>query len=140
MKKVFALILALVLVLSLAACGEKKESGTDKSNEKIVAYMEENGDLLIESMESSFATSSGMTCRSSFEVVGNGIVITVCINELEDLDDETKEAIQEAYEEITPTLEPALEMLQEEVPELEYLTVRVCEKDGDLLAEMKVGK
>ena len=143
MKRALALILALVLCLALVACGneEKEEAGnpTNAANSKIVEFMRENGDEFVESLESGFATS-GMTCKSSYKVVGNGLEVTICINELNNVDSATKKAMQDAYTAMASTFEQALKMFQQEVPELKSMTLRICEKDGDLLADVKVGK
>lgn len=143
MKRALALILALVLCLALVACGneEKEEAGnpTTGANSTIVAFMKENGDAFLENLESGFKVS-GMTCKSSYQVVGNGLVVTICVNELNNVDSATKDAMQEAYTAMASTFDQALKMLQQEITELESLTIRVCEKDGDLLADLKVGK
>ena len=91
-------------------------------------------------MEESFATSSGMTCTSDIEVVGSGIVISIKINELEDLPKETKDMMQDVYDAMNPVFEQSLTELQKEVPEVTALTIRVCEKDGDEVAVIKAGK
>lgn len=139
MKKVLALILALVMCLALVACGDSSEKKETEGKSELEKYMEKNSDEFLDSIEEGFATS-GMTCNSSYEVVGDGLVVSIRINELEDLPEETKQQMQEAYDASASEMEEALEMLQEEVPELEYMTIRICEKDGDLLAEITLGK
>ena len=133
MKKLLAIVLAVVFCFSLAACGEE-------DNSAIVEYVEENEDALIQSLGASFAQSSGMTCDASVEVEGMGFIVTVKINELDDLDDETKEMMQEAYNALGEGFEPMLEPMQEELPELEYFEIVVCEKDGDEIATMTIGE
>lgn len=130
MKRALTLILVIVMVCSFAACGEK--------GNPIVAYMEKNGDDLLETMEDSFATSSGMTCTSDWEVKGNGLIVNININELEDLDDEVKNLMQEAYDSMGSYFDGTLKMMQKDIPELEYFTLNVCEKDGDLIATIKM--
>ena len=95
---------------------------------------------MLESMEESFATSSGMTCKSSIEAVGSGIEIKLNINELEDVPQETKDAMQSAYDQMASTFEGLLKDLQKEIPEVTYLKISVCEKDGDVMAVIKAGK
>ncbi len=139
MKKVFAIFLVLIMICSFAACGNKGNANTDDGrNPAIVAYMEKNSDELIEGMEASFAGSSGMTCKSSWAVDGNDIILTIKINELDDLDDDTKDLMQETFDSMDAAFDPALESIQKEVPEVESLTLKVCEKDGDVIATIVI--
>ena len=105
MKKVLSLLLILVMVLSMAACGSKKNTegklpeGTEPQQTTepsipetteaqltaIEKFVEENREELLSPMEESFATSSGMTCTSDVRAEGNGIIIDININELEGL-------------------------------------------------------
>ena len=140
MKKLIALMLALVLALGLIACGNvggEKEPTKDPAQEKIEKYVEENKSELLESMESSFATSSGMTCTSTIKVEGRGFVMQININEMENIDAETKALLQEIYDGMGDVFKGALEQMQSELPELEYFKVLVCEKDGDVLATIE---
>lgn len=137
MKKALSLILVLVMICSFAACGNKNNSTPDK-NPAIVEYLEKNGDDLIAVMESSFATSSGMTCESDIEVIGNGFVVSIKINELQDVPEETKELMQDTYDSMGSAFDSTLEQMQKELPELEYWTIKVCEKDGDVLATIRI--
>lgn len=134
MKKLFAILLVAVMMLSLVACGG------DEPNPAIVKYMNENGADLIEGMEQSFATSSGMTCTSSYEVIGNGFAINVNINELEDLPDETKELMQKTYDAMSGAFGTLLPAIQAEIPELEYFDININEKDGDRVATIHIGE
>ena len=139
MKRVLSLILVAVLCLSLVACGGKKQEN-NAPNAKVAAYVEEYGDVFLKSMEESFATSSGMTCTSSIEAIGSGIVVSININELEDVPEETKKMMQDVYDAMNPVFEQALDELKKEVPEITALQIRVCEKDGDEVAVIKAGK
>lgn len=139
MRKVLSLILVAVLCLSLVACGGKKQESSGP-NPAVVEYVNENKSVLLESMEESFATSSGMTCTSSIEVIGSGIVISININELEDVPEETREMMQDVYDAMNPVFKQALDELKKEVPEVTALKIRVCEKDGDEVAVIKAGK
>ena len=48
--------------------------------------------------------------------------------------------MQEAYDTMGATFDSALATMQQELPELEYFEVRVCEVDGDLLATVVAGE
>lgn len=135
MKKIFALLLSLMLVFSLAACG-----GSDKAdNSKIKEYVAENKADLLSSMEQSFAASAGLSCDSDIEVKGMGFVISLNIHGLDNVPAEQKTAMKEAYSALSGTFESALEMMQKDLPELEYYQVDVCEEDGDLLTSIVAG-
>ena len=139
MRKVLSLILVAVLCLSLVACSGKKQENSGP-NPAVVEYVNENKSVLLESMEESFATSSGMTCTSSIEVIGSGIVISININELEDVPEETREMMQDVYDAMNPVFKQALDELKKDVPEVTALKIRVCEKDGDEVAVIQAGK
>ena len=139
MKKVLSLILVAVLCLSLVACGGKKQEGSGP-NAAVVEFVKENKSELLESMEESFATSSGMTCTSDIEVVGSGIVISININEFDNIPKETKDLLQETYDAMSGAFEGMLSDLQKEIPEVTFMQINVCEKDGDVLATIKAGK
>lgn len=138
MKKIIALVLALVLSLSLVACGGGSEPAK-VDNAKIATYVNANKADLLATMEESFATSSGMTCTSDIKVEGMGYVVTININELDEVDAATKELLQETYDSMDSLFEAALDEMQTELPELEYFEVLVCEVDGDLLATVTAG-
>lgn len=141
MKKIIALLLALTLMLSLAACSfvslGENEPAEDKVAQKIAKYVEDNKKELLDSMEASFATSSGMTCTSSIEAEARGFVIQININELDNIDDDTKAQLQSIYDGMNENFVNSLELMQKELPELEYYKVLVCEKDGDILATIE---
>ena len=183
MKKLFAIMLAVLMVLTFAACGDDDNnatgnnlfggagevvdtpttdvetpvvsdstiteepynsaiattpdtylSSTTTNSSAIQDYIDANKYTILSSMEQSFANSSGMTCSSSIEVIGNGFVIRLNINELNNIDSNTKAQMQTAYDSMSGTFSGMLDDLQTEVPELEYFTIHVCEADGDILA------
>lgn len=146
LKKLLALLLSVLMLVSLAACGssdkdkddDKKEK--EKANAAIEEYVDENKDELLEAMEESFATSSGMTCTSDIEVKGDGFIITININELDDVEDDVKDSLQEAYDSMDSTFEDMLEDLQTELEEIEYFEIEVCDVDGDVLATIHAGE
>jgi len=112
------------------------EPDADASS-SIEEYVEENKDIILGSMEESFTESSGMTCTSDIEVAGNGFIIYININELDDIDDDTKELMQEAYDGMESVWDLMLESMQSEVAELEYIEICVCEGDGDIIATIR---
>ena len=164
MKKLLSISLILVLALALSACCclniptedvpsidsiikdnpisaiPEQIMPSEADNSAIEEYVEANRDLLISSMESSFAGSSGMTCSSDIYVEGMGFVIVLNINELDDLDEEYKQMMQEIYDGMDATFEEALTTFQTELADLEYFEVQVCEADGDLIATILAGE
>lgn len=135
MKKLLAILLVLVFCFSLVACG----GGNTAANAKIVEYVEKNEDELIDSMEQAFAKSSGMTCTSSIKVEDMGFIIQININELDNLDDSTKAQIQTTYDNMSSQFSSMLSGAQTELPELEYMEILVCERDGDKIANIVMG-
>ena len=134
MKRILSVMLVAVMLLALISCG-----ATDPSA-KIQSYIDANKSELLDAMEKSFAESSGMTCTSSVEVEGAGFIISININELNELDESVKTQMQTAYDSMDSTFEGMLSDLQEDVPEVEYFEIRVCEVDGDLIATIHAGK
>ena len=109
-------------------------------NEAILAYVEANREDMISTMEYTFATSSGLTCTSDIEVIGNGFVIYIYINELSNVDQYTKNQLQAAYDQMGEYFNTLLEMLQHELPEVEYFDVWVCDVNHDVLAIIHAGE
>ncbi len=136
MKKTLAILLAITMVFALVAC---TGNGKSAAAEKVATFVEENKDVLLSTMEESFATSSGMTCTSSIKAEDCGFVIHININDFEDVSDEIKVAMQGAYDALDETFEKALDEMQTELPELEYFKILVCEKDGDEIATIHAG-
>lgn len=141
MKKIIALVLALVMAMSLVACGGNtaKEETPAADNAAIVTYVEDNKAELISSMEEAFATSSGMTCTSDIKVEGMGFVITLNINELDDVDEATKQLLQDTFSTMEDTFDMLVESMQEEIPDIEYFQVVINEVDGDELVTITAG-
>ena len=137
MKKIIALLLSLMLVFSLAACGGSDKADAD--NSKIKEYVAENKAELLSSMEQSFAASAGLSCDSDIEVKGMGFVISINIHGLDDVPAEQNAQMKEAYDGMSSVFESSLELMQKDLPELEYYQVDVCEEDGDLLASIVAG-
>lgn len=110
-------------------------TGTPNSADaqKVASFIALHEDELIDSFESSF-TSAGMTCTTSLEIEGTGFILTVCINELENLTEDQKAQMQTTYDALSSTFSLSLDMMQTDIPELTYFKVLVCEKDGDHIA------
>ncbi len=155
-----ALIVACVMVF--AACGggadkdeDKKDDETTVSTEdttaapevdvptektdaeKVADYVAANGNEIISAFESGF-TSSGMTCTSTVEAVDTGIVLTICLNDLVDLTDDQKSAMQSTFDQLASSLGSGFGDVQNEIPELTYIKFDFCEKDGDLVATVTI--
>ena len=101
--------------------------------QKVASYINLNKAELINSFESAF-TSSGMTCSTTIDVEGTGFILTVCINELDNLTADQKSMMQSTYDSMSDTFSASLDMMQTDIPELTYYKVIVCEGDGDYIA------
>ena len=80
-----------------------------------------------------------MTCTSDIKVEGMGFVISININELDEIDDATKAVLQQTYDAMGDTFNASLDTMKTELASLEYYQVLVCEKDGDVLATITAG-
>jgi len=137
MKKIISLVLVLVTLLALVGCGGG--SGT-KNNKAVEEYVNKHGDELLDALEYSFATSSGLTCTSSIKVSGSGFIISINIQELSNLSSSDKQQLQAAYDGMDYQFEDMLVEMKKELPELTYFTVKVCDRGGDVLATINAGK
>ena len=125
------------------------DSDVDHSQGNVVAipnttsavkeWVDENGDELCAALEQSFASTSGLTCTSDISVVGNGFIIAILINELSDVPAETRQQMQEAYDAMDAQFEAMLQGAQADVPELEFININVCDKNGYVLATIVTG-
>ena len=154
MKKVIALVLVLTLSMALAACSlfPSNESSTPKKTftlpvettdpavAALNAWLKNNRDSLLSSMEESFATSSGMTCTSNIEVIGSGFVITLNINELDNIPQETKDQMQAIYDSMGESFDSMLAQMQLELSQITYFTIIVGDKNGDVLSTITAGE
>ncbi len=102
--------------------------------QKIADYVENNRDEIIAGFNQGFGTTSELTCTVSVYAEGRGIVVTACINEYDNLSDEVKNNIQSVYDGMGDVFGSSLDMIQVELPEVEFLKINVCEKDGDIIA------
>ena len=109
--------------------------GNDSSVE---AYVETNREVLAESMKAMF-TANGTAGEVTVEAEGNGIVITILMQGIDNITDAQKAEIQANYDAMKPTLDTMLPAMQTDLPALQYFSYRVCEQDGDLLATLTIG-
>ena len=117
---------------------EDSSASKNDNTAAIEEYVEENRTALIAELEQSLS-DSGLTCETDIEAVGAGFVVYININELEDVDDDTKAGLQEVYDTMQDTFELLLETMQTELPELEYFTYVVGDKNGEVLATVTAG-
>lgn len=155
MKRIFAIVFAVLMIVSMTACGKENDKNTDGSvatpdsavvttpdfmaNDKVQTYVEENGEALVASVEKTFAESTGMTCTSTIKAVENGFIIDININELSEVTEEQKLQLQQYCDDAADGFEESLKLMQEELPELEYITLSLRDKDGVFLAAVNVG-
>ncbi len=101
-------------------------------------YINKNKEYLINAMESSLA-SSGMECKTSIEVIGNGFIITLKMVGVDNIDASAKAQMQSSLNQMQDYYDSLLSAMQLELPELEYLVYELCEEDGDFLADVTAG-
>jgi len=188
MKKLLALVLALVLCLSVVACTKSNETKSDdtskestdvtennteddssdgslvvettppadsdkdedantddKKDEETVtddptptvssveSYVKLYGASFLEGFESGF-TQSGLTCKSDIKAEGNGIIVTINIDQFENVDDATKQQMQSSYDSSSDSFNAAFEIIKTSAPDVEYLKLIICDKNGDVLS------
>lgn len=131
-KKVLVLMLSVMMLFTLVAC--------ETPEDKVAKYVEENGEEFVKGMEEGFISSSGMTCTSSIKAEGRGFIIKINVDQFDNIPAETKTIVQNTYNEMKSTFDEALEEIQDEVPEVEYFVMYICEKDGDEIAVIDTRK
>ena len=143
MKKILALLLAVVMVVGLVACGNKdedKKSGDNAApanNPKIEAFVKEQGQAFVDGVAQGFS-GSGMTCKSSIEAKGEGVLVKIRIDGVDNISEEDKTAMQQNIDATGASLSSALATLKTAVPEIQFMELHLCEQDGDLLAKTTV--
>lgn len=136
MKKVISLVLVMVLALGMVACSKTAKTPA----EKVESYVQQNGEALAASLEALFEASSDMTCASTVKAEGTGIVIEIRIDQLEDLTQAQKDLLQSTYDSLGDSFADSLAAVQQDLPDVTYLTIHVCEKDGDIAATIQLGE
>jgi len=97
-------------------------------------FVDEQGEAFLSELESGFVATAGTGCSSSIVANGNGVLITIKINGVNNVTAEEKATMQSAYDASSATFSAALSSLRTEYPGISSLTINVCEEDGDLLA------
>ncbi len=163
MKKLLALILALAMMFAFAACGDDEpeaapqdKPGIDtttqepevkepevkepEANPALTAFLDTNKDVFLSSMLDSFTQSSGTTCKGDVRAEGNAFVVDIRIDGWNDISDDIKTQLQQAYDTMGTSFDDSLKQMQASLPELESFIVNVCEEDGDIVAVIHAGK
>ena len=135
MKKFLSLLMVLVLAISLVACGDSEGEAMSPEAKKVADFVNAHRAELLESFESSF-TSSGLTCTSSIRASGTAFIIDVNVNELYDLDAETKAQLQSTFDSMDGVFDQLLPLMQQDLPELTAFTINICDRDGNQLASI----
>ena len=132
-KKVLCLAVVAVMAFSIVACSDSNV----KDDPALVEFVEEEGDVFVESFESSFeASSGGLTCDCSIDVKGTTLIVECLFNGVDDVDDDVKKQMQEIYDESKSVLKASFEPLKDEAPNLSHVYINICEEDGDRLASV----
>lgn len=149
MRKWLCIFLIVAAVLSLSACASSAKEdayATDPSTQptenavhiQLEKFLEEKGDALEQSIEAEFFGSSNMTGQVSMTAVDSGVEIRIFINELSDVTQEKKSALQEIMDASREDFVEVLTQQQQEVPGTEFLTLYLCDKDGSELASITI--
>ena len=128
MKKLVAILLAVVLVLGLVACSKEA---------KVEKFVKEHGQEFSDGVAQGFS-SSGMSCKATMEAKGDGIVVKICVDQFDDIDASTKAIAQANLNNTVSSLQPSLKAIQEKESAVQFMEVHLCEADGDLIAKVTV--
>lgn len=102
--------------------------------EKVADYVAANGDDILAAFDAGFS-GSGLTTTSTIEAVGTGIVLKICINELDNLTDDQRTAMQSTFNQLSASLGSGFDGVQAEIPELTYIKFDICEKNGTTIID-----
>lgn len=124
-----ALLLCLVMLVSLAACGAVGGSDTDKLNRFIESAQGE-----LENMRASF----GDTVDVKLEARDKSLVYIFQYKEDTGLDNETlKQALDSAMEGMSSTFTTVLSAVKGQVASVESVIVEYLDKDGELITSIE---
>lgn len=168
MKKLLCMLLAIMMVACLAACGDKEEktgddakqenvetkavdaatadddevvagddevvagddevvAGDDEAAEKVAAYIEQGGDVLVDALTES---AQGMV-DAEITADGTTVVITMAYKSISsDQIGEKKAEMVEMFDEMFEKMD-LVAMLQSDVPEVEALRIELSTSDGE---------
>ena len=128
LAKIASVFMVLVMALVLTACG-------DTETEK---FVKENGASFLEGFEKGLS-ASGIDSETKIEADGNDIIITCNLKGIDGIPEEAKENFKNSLGESTVnSFRKSVQPIKDQVPSLEKVIVRMCETDGDLLAELEV--
>jgi len=148
MKKLTALILALLMMFAFVACGSSDKDDADKKDdetvettlsdaEKVAEYVAAHEAELLAAFGDGFS-GSGMTSQAAIKANGQDIILEVRINEFDNLPEEAKQAAQSTLDSLKSAMTPDFAEMKKELPELEDFVLKMCEKDGDIIAEITI--
>ena len=133
MKKLLAIMLALVLCFSLAACGSDMTP--------VEEYVEENKAALEEEFAEKLG-STGTDMEMTIEADGYGIIIKAETSLFDDFDEETRAEYQETMNQQVElgAMDAVLIGIQSEVPEAEYVEYKFYDSNGELVCDVVIGE
>ncbi len=139
MKKLGVLALALVMVLSFAACGKKEGSAGGQSLEAkqspaVVKYVEENGANIEKSIEE--GADGEINCE--VKAIGNKIVINMKSIAFDGLTSEQKSILQDTYDSMKDELKETVAAEVGDIEGLEAVIYEICESDGTVIASVNL--
>jgi len=157
LSSILCLMLAIGLIFNFAACSDDKSDKTGKTgisgtsgnggittsgnaqDADLVKFIDEQGDELLSGFESSFEQSSGgLDCECSWEIDGTALTLNCLINGVDDVPEANKQEMQDIYDSQNDTFHSLFAPIKDEVPNLSNVTIKVCEEDGDLLADISL--
>ena len=117
---------------------EKLPSG--KTETPVEEYFKLNAKDFLAFVCDNYARASGTVCTGKLAAVGNTVTVDICIGGLVDVNEEMKAQVQNTYSTFGDIYSQLFEDLKRDVPELETMTINLCEEDGDILVPIKHGK
>ena len=150
-KRLSCLILVVVFVLCFAACGGTEpapangsapatgENAGTKNDPELVKLVENEGAAFEKSFEDSFGSSSGgIECDCKLSVDGTKLIVDCLVAGVDEVPEETRKEMQEAYDATAEELSEAFKPIKDEAPSLTEVILNICEEDGDVIAIVKM--